>query len=65
MADLKSRLTVGELKEHLAVFSDDYVVFFGPGGSNELTFYRTKLRGDKLVQVEFNELYEVTDRLSI
>lgn len=60
---VRSTLTVGELKEHLKVCSDDDIVFFGTGGDDELTFYRTKSRGEKLVQIEFNELYKVTDRL--
>lgn len=30
-------------------------------GSGDLTFYRTKWRGDSLLQIEFNELYEVEE----
>ena len=44
-------ITVGELRRHLEVFPDDYELFFGDG---DLAFYRTKMRGDNLVQIEFN-----------
>jgi hypothetical protein len=43
-------ITVGKFKEQLSVFDDDCVLFFGG-----LDFYRLKLRGDKLLQVEFNQ----------
>ncbi len=47
-------LTVGDLIAHLQVFALDAEVMFGsePGA---LTFYRTKRRGPKLVQIEFAE----------
>lgn len=45
-------ITVGELRKHLELFSDDYELFFGSGN---LEFYRTKSRGDKLVQIEFSQ----------
>jgi hypothetical protein len=45
-------ITVGELRRHLNVFPDDWELFFGDGN---LQFYRTKARGDKLVQIEFNQ----------
>ena len=51
-------MTIGDLKRHLSVFNDDYELTFGTG---DLTFYRTKLRGDRLVQIEFNEIYEVEE----
>ena len=38
-----SGITVGELKEHLKVFGDDYEIFMGG-----LIFSRTKKRGEKL-----------------
>lgn len=47
------RITVGELIRHLEVFDKDSEVIFG---SDDLTFYRTKGRGPKLVQIEFNEV---------
>lgn len=56
------RITIRELKEQLAIFDEDAELLFGPGGQDELTFYRTKSRGDDLVQIEFNELFKVTDR---
>lgn len=53
MDDSKKRLiTVGELKERLAVFPDDFQVFFG---CEDLSFYRLKLRGERLVQLEFDQ----------
>ena len=45
-------ISLGELRKHLALFSDDCEVFFGSGN---LQFYRTKSRGDKLVQIEFSQ----------
>ena len=43
-------ITIAELKEHLKVFPDDCDISF-----SGLTFYRTKARGPKLVQIEFKE----------
>ncbi len=45
------RITLGELRRHLELFPDDCEVMFGTGN---LEFYRTKSRGEKLVQIEFN-----------
>lgn len=45
-------LTVGELKQHLAAYPDDFQLEFDGG----LNFYRVKTRGDNLAVVEFNEL---------
>ena len=45
-------ITIGDLIEHLKIFDKDTELMFG---SDELTFYRTKRRGDNLVQIEFNE----------
>lgn len=47
------RVELGRLREHLKLFPDDYEVMFGNGN---LEFYRTKLRGERLVQVEFSQL---------
>ncbi len=47
------RITVGELIDHLKVFDKDSEVIFG---NEEISFYRTKYRGEKLVQIEFNEI---------
>jgi hypothetical protein len=53
MDDSKKRLiTVGELKERLAAFSDDCLISFG---HDDLAFYRLKMRGENLVQVEFDQ----------
>lgn len=67
MAKTKT-ITIGELRHDLQAllsYPDDTEVFFGQG---DLTFYRTKARHYRseksavpsLVQIEFNELYEVT-----
>lgn len=54
MDDSKKRLiTVGELKERLAAFSDDCLISFV---HDDLAFYRLKMRGEKLVQVEFDQV---------
>lgn len=56
-----NRLTVGDLKRQLEVFDNDEEVFFG-NDENALTFYRTKSRGPKLVQIEFNQqIYRDSD----
>ena len=55
--------TVGELREALKVFPDDWQVIFG---CEELEFYRTKARGEKLVQIEFNQIvYSVGDKIIV
>jgi hypothetical protein len=46
-------LTVGELQERLHAFPPDYKIFFG---TNSLQFYRLKLRGPGLVQLEFSQV---------
>lgn len=43
-------LTVGELKSQLSHYDDDIEIDF-----SGLDFYRLKIRGPKLVQVEFNQ----------
>lgn len=54
MEDSKKRLiTVGELKERLTAFSDDCLISFG---HDDLAFYRLKMRGENLVQVEFDQV---------
>ncbi len=45
-------MTIGELKDTLKGWPDDYEIFFG---CPELEFYRLKQRGDKLVQLEFSQ----------
>jgi hypothetical protein len=57
----KPRITVRELIEHLKVFDQDSQLIFG---DDQLTFYRTKGRGDKLVQIEFNEIIQEVSELS-
>jgi len=46
-------MTVGELLERLQAFSPDDKIFFG---TNSLQFYRLKLRGPGLVQLEFEQI---------
>ena len=52
----REKITVGQLIEDLRVFDLDSELIFG---DDELTFNRTKSRGSKLVQIEFNEEIEV------
>lgn len=46
----KRKVTVGELRDQLRSFDDDWEVSF-----SGLDFYRTKARGEKLVQIEFDQ----------
>lgn len=46
-----SRVNAGELKRRLASIPDDWDVMFADG----LEFYRFKVRGEKLLQIEFNQ----------
>ena len=43
--------TVGDLKRQLKIFPDDWELSFG----GVLGFNRVKKRGDKLVDIEFNQ----------
>lgn len=45
-----AEITVGDFKRELSIFDDDAVLDF-----SGLDFYRLKLRGEKHVQVEFNQ----------
>ncbi len=45
-------MTVGELRQKLEGFPDDARIFFG---CFSLEFYRLKLRGPKLLQMEFSQ----------
>lgn len=47
-------ITVGELRRHLSLFSDETEISFG--NDNQLTFYRVKQRGPNYINLEFNEL---------
>jgi hypothetical protein len=49
---IEDLMTVGELKRALEGAHDDDKVFFG---CFSLQFYRTKYRGDNLLQIEFNQ----------
>jgi len=46
-------LTVGDLKRELSAYEDDRELCFGD--EECLTFYRLTPRGEKLVQVEFEQ----------
>lgn len=65
---IKQTMKISELLAHLNTFNPDDDLFFASG---ELTFYRTKRRGDHLVQIEFNEvikadgLVEFSDDLTL
>lgn len=57
MADEGHRITVGDLREQLSGYSDDTEITFGCTlDAVPLIFYRVKTRGEKLVQIELNEL---------
>lgn len=49
---IEDLMTVGELKRQLKDMPDDAKIFFG---CFSLQFYRLKWRGDKLLQLEFNQ----------
>jgi hypothetical protein len=49
-------MTVGKLRDDLKLFPDDFDLFFGDG---TLEFYRVKERGEKLVQIEFNQMTDM------
>lgn len=49
--------TVGDLKRDLVIYPDDMELYF-----EGFVYYRTKQRGDKLLQIELNEkIYKTTD----
>jgi hypothetical protein len=50
----RSELTVKDLIDHLSIFDRDAIVVFG-GSEDGLIFYRTKRRGAKLIQIEFEQ----------
>ena len=43
-------ITVGDLRRDLEIYPDDYEIHF-----EGFNYYRTKKRGDKIVQIELNE----------
>lgn len=45
-----SAYTVGDLKRDLALYDDDMEIYF-----EGFSFYRLKMRGEKLLQIELNE----------
>jgi hypothetical protein len=56
-AEAQHRITIGELKEQLTIWPDDFEITFGAtSDAVPLVFYRTKQRGPRLVQIELNEI---------
>jgi len=49
----RTEITVGELKSRLNTYSDEWTIVFASGA---LTFNRLKARGDRLVDLEFEEI---------
>ena len=47
---MNSAYTVGDLKRDLALYADDMEIYF-----EGFSFYRLKMRGEKLLQIELNE----------
>ncbi|HBP87147.1 MAG TPA: hypothetical protein DD706_05560 [Nitrospiraceae bacterium] len=56
MSETPYTMTVGELLDYLKNVPPDTDLFFGNG---DLSFYRTEWRGDKFLQIEFNQVYTV------
>jgi len=58
MSDDGHRITLGDLRRHLREFDDDTEVTFGATrAAVPLVFCRVKRRGDRLVQIELDELF--------
>lgn len=54
--DAEQTLTVGDLKRELQNWTDDTeIVFGGTLAGADLSFYRFKMRGEKVLQIELNE----------
>ena len=61
--DMRKTIKAAELKRAFNEIPDDHDVCFGPVLGNHvgsLTFFRTKWVAEKLVNVQFNEEFEVT-----
>ena len=56
MSNTYPTITIGDLKAALEIYPDNYSLDF-----SGLTFYRLKKRGEKLVQVEFNQQVYLND----
>lgn len=52
--DSFGKITIQDLIDHLSTFDRDSEITFG--NDDLLTFYRTKRRGENIVQIEFNEV---------
>ena len=57
MGNEDSGVTVGDLKRYLEGWPEDMIVHMGG-----LTFYRFKQRGEKLLQLEFNQSVYLDDK---
>jgi hypothetical protein len=51
-------ITVKELKEMIKDIQEDAKLYFGSG---DLSYQRLKCRGDNLFQIEFDQLYKITE----
>lgn len=58
MSKEKKSMSIQELKKEIAGLPDNAEIIFGTG---DLSFNRVKCRGDDLYQIEFNEIYEITN----
>lgn len=56
MSDTPYTMKVGDLLNDLKNVPPDTDLIFGSG---DLEFYRTKWRGNDLLQIEFNQIYTV------
>jgi hypothetical protein len=53
-------LTVGDIQDAIQELPDDTEVIFGcPAVGGELLFYRFKMRGKRLLQIQLNEPEEL------
>lgn len=55
---MSNKLTVGELKKELSKIDNSFEITFGSSyyRKRPLIFYRFKMRGEKLLQIELNEI---------
>ena len=61
--DMRKTIKAAELKRAFNAIPDDHDVCFGPTLGNHvgsLTYFRTKWVGDNLVNIQFDEEFEVT-----
>lgn len=62
------KMTVGELMKRLSVWPEDFELTFGSSwGSPDgmpFEFYRLKQRGEKLLQIELQDMYDEDEWLA-